>query len=142
MRHPTGMRRRRSPRETRYCEVKAAPEKVHRTALTTEPRAEFFKYAIALHKHAPEPICIFAVVGAVIFIAIERDRILNLVGHGVDAHAQFKMVQRLHYHPVKLRDGKRLEVDCLACAIAFLDVQLMIDKIEHNLKRGKASWDR
>ena len=86
MRHPAGMRRRRSPRKTRNGEIKAAPEKVHRTALATEARAEFFKYAIALHENAPEPICIFAIIRAVLFVAIKLDRILNLVGHSLDAH--------------------------------------------------------
>src|SRR6266403_5203422 len=62
MRDTSRMRWRRAAGETRYCQIKAAPEKMHRTAFATETRAEFLKHAVALHEHAPEPIRVFALV--------------------------------------------------------------------------------
>jgi hypothetical protein len=59
---------------------------VHRAALAAEARAKFLKNPISLNEHAPEPICVLVIIGAMLFVAIKRDWILNLVGHGVDAH--------------------------------------------------------
>src|SRR5882724_8456135 len=102
MRDPTGMRRRPSAGETRYREIKAAPEKMHRTALSTKTRAEFLKHTIALHENAPESIRVFRVVGMVLFILIQRNRILNLVRHGVDSHGQIEILESSHQRPVKV----------------------------------------
>src|SRR5919106_3401362 len=107
MRYPTRMRRRRSPRETRHREIKTAPEEVHRTAFAAEARAEFFKYAVALHENAPEPVCVFAIIGTVFFIPIECDWIRNLVGHGVDAHRQPDLRQHTHDRLIKVCDRAR-----------------------------------
>ena len=54
---------------------------MHRTAFAAETRAKVLKHAIALHEHAPESVGIFAIVRAMLFILIKRDRILNLVRH-------------------------------------------------------------
>src|SRR5580704_1868463 len=85
------MRRRWPSGETRHCQIKTAPEKMHRTAFPAETRAKLLKHAIALHEHAPEPVGIFAVIRAVLFVLIKRDRILNLVRHYVDSHRQFHL---------------------------------------------------
>ena len=54
---------------------------MHRTAFAAKTRPEFLEHAIALHQHAPESIRVFAVIGTVFFVPIERDRVLNLVRH-------------------------------------------------------------
>src|SRR6478736_10082650 len=51
MRHPARMRRRGPTGETSDREIKTAPEKMHGTALSAEPRAEFLKHAIAFHEN-------------------------------------------------------------------------------------------
>ena len=103
------MRRRRTPGKTRHGQIKTAPEKMHRTAFAAETRAKLLKYAIALHQNAPEPVGILAIVGAVLFILIERDRIFDLVRHGVDSHRQIRARQRLHHCPVKFRHRLRTQ---------------------------------
>src|SRR5436190_23711581 len=45
---PAGMRRRRPAGKARYREIKAAPEKLHRTALTAEKRNKFLQNPIGL----------------------------------------------------------------------------------------------
>src|SRR5215469_6507276 len=94
------MWRRRPSGETRHSQIKTAPEKMHRTAFATETRAEFLKYAIALHEHAPKPVRILAIIRAVLLILIKRYRIFDLVRHGVDSHRQLKIAQCLHHRPI------------------------------------------
>src|SRR5215469_17903293 len=108
MRNPTRMRGRWPSGETRHCEIKTAPEKMHWAAFTTETRAKFLENAIALHEHAPEPGCMFAVVRPVFFILIKRDRILNLVRRHVDLDRQLQIIQRLHDSLIELHHRLRL----------------------------------
>ena len=77
-----------------------------------------------------------------VFIAIEWNRILNLVRCGVNADSQIEIAQCPHHYPIKLRDRTRLELDHSPAAIAFLDVQLMINKIERDLEREMTVWNR
>src|SRR5882757_1612374 len=91
MRDSARMGRRWPPRETRHGQIKTAPEKMHRTAFATETRAKLLKYAVALHQNVPEPVGIFAIVRAVLFVLIKRDRIFDLVRGGVDGHRQFHL---------------------------------------------------
>src|SRR5512132_7860 len=102
----TRMWRRWPSGETRHCQIKTAPEKMHRAAFAAETRAKVLKHAIALHEYAPEPVGIFAIIRAVLLILIKRDRIFDLVRHGVDSHRQLKIAQCLHHRPIKL--GNRL----------------------------------
>src|SRR6266516_7065804 len=98
------MRWRLSPGETRHCQIKTAPEKMHRTAFAAKPRSEFFEDPIALHKNAPESIHIFGVVRAMLFILIKRDRIFNLVRHAVNDHRQIEIAKSLHHEAIKFRN--------------------------------------
>src|SRR6266496_5903651 len=86
--------------ETRHCQIKTAPEKMHRAAFAAETRAKVLKQAIALHEHAPEPVGIFAIIRAVLLILIKRDRILDLVRRGIDGHGQLEIAQHLHHGPI------------------------------------------
>src|SRR5215469_1818707 len=101
------MRRRGSAGKTRDRQIKATPEKVHRTAFAAKARSKLLKHAIALDEDTPKPICVFAVVRAMLFILIEGDRVFDLVRHGVDGHRQLKIAQCLHYRPIKLDNRLR-----------------------------------
>ena len=102
MRDAAGMRRRWTPGETRDGEIKAAPEKMHRTAFPAEARAKILKHAIGLEKDTPKPVRIIAIIRAMRFIALERNRILDFVRRGVDSHRQLQFGQRLHHRVVKI----------------------------------------
>src|SRR4029434_7352607 len=142
MRDSTRMGRRWPPRETRHCQIKTAPEKMHRTALAAETRAKFLKYAIGLHEHAPKPVRIFGGIKVVLFILINRNRILNLVRRGVDSHRQFEIAQRLHYTPIKFGNRLRFQWNGSPRAIALVDEQLMIDEIKLYLESVRTVRDR
>src|SRR5215470_13605082 len=107
---------------------------MHGTALATETGAEFLKYAITLHKHAPEPVGIFGVVRTVDFIALERNRVLSFVWCRVDSHRQIQFSQRLHDLLVKFSYGLRTQLQGAHRAVAFYDAQFMINEIETNLE--------
>ena len=92
---------------------------MHRTAFATETRAKLLKYAIALHENAPEPVGIFAIVRAVLFILIKRDRIFDLVRHGVDGHRQLEIAQRFHHGLDKTRQLIAVSVGSFAARHRF-----------------------
>src|SRR4030095_2957455 len=99
MRYPAGMRRCRSSGKACDRQIEAAPEKMHRTTFATKPRSELLEYAVALHQNAPEPISVFAVVGAVLFIFIKGDRVFHLVRKFVDGNRQKQLIESLHHSP-------------------------------------------
>src|SRR5438046_2153313 len=102
---PAGMRRRGPAGKARYREIKAAPEKMHRTAFAAETRTKFLENPIGLQKHAPESIGIFRIVSRVFLIAIERDRFQRFVRLHSDLHFNCELSQLTHYLAVKTRDA-------------------------------------
>src|SRR4029077_3009078 len=88
------MRRRWPSGETRHCQIKTAPEKMHRTAFAAETRAKFLKYASAFQQDAPKPICIFWIVGSMLVVLIEWNRGFNLVRRRVDRRVDLKLAER------------------------------------------------
>src|SRR5262249_1818484 len=84
MRDPGGMRRSCPSGKPRQSKVEAAPEKMYRAAFATKARSELLEHAIALHQNPPESIGVFPIVRPVLFIFIERNRVLNLVRYHVD----------------------------------------------------------
>ncbi len=128
--------------ETRHCQIKTAPEKMHRTALPAETRAELLEYTIALHEHAPEPVGIFAIIRAVLLILIKRDRIFDLVRQAVDLHGQLEFLERIHPLAIKSRDRLGTQFQDAERAIAFQDPELVFDEVETHFERIVAVWDR
>src|SRR4030095_13196127 len=141
MRNSPGMGRRWPPGETRHGQIKTAPEKMHRTALPAETRAEFLEDTIALHEHAPEPGGIFAIIRAMLFILIKRDRILDLVRRGIDGHGQLEIAQHLHHGTIKIGDRLRFQLNGSSRAIALVDEQLVLDEIKLYLESVRAVRD-
>src|SRR5436190_16387869 len=135
MRDAAGMRRRWTPGETRDGEIKTAPEKMHRTAFPAEARAEILKHAIDLRKNTPKAIRIIAIIRAVRFVALKRSCILDFVRRRVNGHRQLQFSQRLHHRAVKICNRAWPQFDRASSAIAGVDAQLVIDKIETDLER-------
>src|SRR5207248_11108092 len=99
------MRRRGPHGKSRYREIEAAPEKMHRTALAAETRTKFLRNPISLQKHTPEPIGIFRIVSRVFLIAVERDRFQRFVRPHSDLHLNYELSQFTHHLAVKTRDA-------------------------------------
>src|SRR5437763_13467715 len=94
---PAGMRRCGPAGKARYREIEAAPEKMHRTALTAEMRTKFLENPISLQKHAPESIGVFRIVSRVFLIAVERDRFQRFVRPHPDLHFNAEFSQFTHH---------------------------------------------
>src|SRR5947209_20215186 len=135
MRDAAGMRRRWTPGKTRDGEIKTAPEKMHRTAFPAETRAEILKHAIGLQENTPKPIRMIAIIRAVRFIALKRNRLLDFVRRRVNGHRQLQFSQRLHHRAVKICNRTWPQFDRTPPAAAAVDAQLVIDKIETDLER-------
>ena len=115
------MRRRRTARKSRDGEIERPPEEVHRAALAEEARTKPLEHTVVLHEHAPEAVDRCAVVGAMHFIAIERNRIGNLVRLRVNPDVDVEPGERVHHAAIEHRDGLRLERHAGASSIADLD---------------------
>src|SRR6202040_1794156 len=89
--------------KTRYREIEAAPEKMHRAALAAKTRTKFLENPISLQKHTPEPIGIFRIRNRVFLIAGERDRFTDLVRPHSDLHFNCEFSQFTHHLTVKTR---------------------------------------
>ena len=108
MRDSAGMRWRLPPGKPRDRQIEAAPEEMHRAAFATKSRTELLEHSIGLHQNTPKPIGVFPIVRPVLFIFIERDRVLNLVRYLVNRYRQMKLLESLHHSPIKICNGTRL----------------------------------
>src|SRR5436305_12942986 len=140
MRDAAGMRRRWTPGETGDGEIKTAPEKMHRTAFPAETRAEILKHAIGLDENTPKAIRMIAIIRAVRFIALKRNRLLDFVRRRVNGHRQLQFSQRFHHRAVKICDRSRPQFDRASPAIAAVVARLVIDKIETDLECLATVW--
>src|SRR5207247_9627467 len=105
MAEPAGMRQRGPAGKARYREIKAAPKKMLRTAITAEMRTKFLENPVGLQEHAPESTGVFRIVSRVFFIAIERDRFQRFVRQHSDLHFNCELSQFTHHLAVKTRDA-------------------------------------
>src|SRR5687767_6305589 len=83
VRNAAGMGRSGAAGETRDCEVGAAPEEMHGTALADEARPEFLEHALCLQQHTPVSVHVLRIVCTMRCILVERNRIGQLVRHRV-----------------------------------------------------------
>src|SRR5437762_8959186 len=142
MRDSSGVRRFRTSRETGHRQIKASPKEMHGTAFATKSRAELLEHAIALRQNAPESIGLFAVVRAMLFIFIERNRICYFIRQLVDRHREVELVEILHHGAIKVRNRTRLQFNRSQIAIARLNAELVFDEIKIDLERARAMRDR
>src|SRR5947199_9906379 len=96
MRNAAGMLRRGPAGKTRDGKIWRAPEKMDRTAFPAQARSKFFEDAVSLDQNAPESTGIFRVVRAMLLVAIELNRIRNLVRQYVDRDGEVELVQGAH----------------------------------------------
>src|SRR5882724_13533701 len=142
MRNASGMLRRGPAGKTRDGKIWRAPEKMDRTAFPAEARSKFFEDAVGLDQNTPESIGIFRVVRAMLLVAIERNRIRNLVRQYVDLDGEIELVQRGHDRLVEIRHAARFQFDRLPRAVAFQNPKLVIDEIKADLKRVSSVRNR
>src|ERR1051325_1098575 len=129
-----GWRRRAAAGKARHREIEAAPEEMHRADLAGEAGAEGREDLIDFGKRAPEAGALLRVVGGVNAVLIQPDLIGDFDRYWPDMDVDTERVQSTHEFGVELRDRVRREGDAIAAAVAKIDAQHVIDKIEIDLE--------
>ena len=71
--------------------------------LPRKPRAELLEHPIGLQQDAPEALRKVRIVGGVLAVLAERDRLRHLVGAAMDPHPEVELGQRRHEPVVERR---------------------------------------
>ena len=90
--HAAGMPRRAPAREARHGEVGRTPEEMHWADLAYESGTKCLEDAIGLYQRTPESIDIFGVVGSVLFIVVETDRMFDFTRKRTNAQSNVEPV--------------------------------------------------
>ena len=120
----------------------APQKKCTGAALADEARAECFENTIALQKHPPKAVGVLRVICSVSFVLIESNRFRHFVGFWVNLHHEIELFHFFSEPPVKSRDGLRSEWKTRGAAVIALDLELVSDKVEVDLKRSRDLWNR
>src|SRR5262249_39197174 len=128
--HAAGVQRRRTAREARDGEVRRAPEEVDGAALADEARAETLEHAIRLLQDLPEAPRGVGIVGGVPLVAIERNRLRDLVGLAVDPYPEAEPPELVEEAPVERGDRLRPQGDGSGRSVAGRDAKLLVHEIE------------
>jgi hypothetical protein len=136
------MARRLAAREPCHCKIEAAPEEVHRTALSEKTRTELLEHAIDLQEYAPEALSVFAIVRRMRVILAEGNGLRHFIRHFIDTDRQPQARQRRHHGGMELGYRLRLERHLPPRPVARVDPEDMIEKIKIDLKRTLAIRDK
>src|SRR5208282_5500554 len=77
----SGPLRSTAAREARGCQVKASPEKMDRTGFANEKRAKLLEDGLAAYENPPKAVGVFGIVGGMLRVLIEGNRVGNFDGH-------------------------------------------------------------
>src|SRR5580704_975647 len=118
------------PREARHRQIETAPEKMHRTGLSDKARAKLFEHFIAAYQNPPEPVGILRIVGSMLGVLIERNRIRDFDRHLPDFHGNPKRPQCSHEIAVKPGNRLRRQGERHGSIITGSNDQLVMEEIE------------
>src|SRR4029077_1199939 len=132
------MARRAPPGETRYRQVKTAPEEMHRARLAEESGAELLEDAVAVHKNLQEAPDRVGIVGGMGSVQRKPDRVRQLVRHLVDGKGNVEFGKRSDRRGMEARNRLSGERELPLCAVAGRDPQNVFDEIKVDLERSRA----
>jgi hypothetical protein len=112
-----------------------------RAALADEAAAELLEDPVRLHEDLPEPVRVVGIVRTVNLVLVETDRFGNFVRFSMDSHMQAQLVHFIHEPAVERGCRLRFERQSGNAAVADLQDQLVIDKVEVDLERPAAVRD-
>src|SRR5258708_39716284 len=104
MRHAAGMARRAAAGKTRHSEIETAPEEMHRAGLAEEAGAELLEHPIGVDKNLKKAPHRVRVVGGVLVILREADRLRQFVRHLVDHDVNAELGENSHSSRVETCD--------------------------------------
>src|SRR5580704_18015214 len=127
-------RRSAASREAGNRQIEASPEEMHGAAFSDEVTTKLFEDRIGLRQDVKEASHIFRIVGSVLNILLEGDWVRNFYRHGPDFHRNAQPSQSSHEFLVEIRHRTRRERNQLIRTLAGSNAQLVIKKIELDLK--------
>src|SRR6266404_9736619 len=126
MRDAAGMARRTAAGKTRHREIKAAPEEMHRAGLAEEAGAELLEHPIGIDKNLKKAPHRVRVVGGVLVILREAERLRQLVRHLVDHDVNAELGENSHNSRVKTSNRFAGQGKLPRCAFTGRNPQMMI----------------
>src|SRR4030095_3268236 len=108
MRKTSGMNRGSPSRESRDCQIEAAPEEMHGAGLADEARPEAIEHLRDQHQRAMKPVDGTAVIRSRTLVEGKRRRIRDLVRTTVIYRSCANRLQTFPEAPVKRCDRHRL----------------------------------
>jgi hypothetical protein len=140
IRYATRVQGSRSPGKTGYCEIKAAPEQVHRTDFAPKTRPEFLEHVINCDKRAVKArycVCIVRTRGGILG---KWYRFLQFVRAAVDLRIAAELLNHPGKLAVEIGDRHWLESKAPGCPSGTMPVHPVINEIEYNLDASVAVW--
>ena len=90
---------------------------MHGAGLADESGTELTEDGIEIGEDAPEPVCVFGIVGRVRGVLIEADGIGNFDGHGPEFDVDAKRDEGATELAVKIGNRTRLQSDLLRAIV-------------------------
>src|SRR5437764_4110326 len=123
MRHAAGMARRAASRETRYRQVKTAPEEMHWARLAEKAGAELLEDAVAVQEDLQEALHGVWIVGRMRGVPRKPDRVRQFIRHFVDRDGNAELGERGHRRGVEARNRLSRQCKLPLRAVAGRDAQ-------------------
>src|ERR1700749_5240660 len=142
MGHASGVARRTASGKSRYREVEAAPEEVHRACLAEKAGAELLEYRIGVDQNMEKALHRVRIVGGVSVVLRKADRLRYFVRHPVDLDPDTEFGERGERRGEKTRDRFSGQSKLALRAVTVGNAQDMIKEVEVELERPAAVGDR
>src|SRR5216684_5070207 len=136
------MRGRAAARKAGHRQIEAATEEMDWADLAEKTRPERGQDAARLDEDMPEAIGEIGVVGGMLIVGLEGDRVLDFDEHGPDPHFETERAHAPHQFGMEVGDRSRLQRKGLAPAVINTDLQTVLDKVEIDLEGACAMGDR
>ena len=115
---------------------------MHRADLAQKARTEQSKDAVGLDQRPPEAVGEIRVIGGVPMVRLEADRMLDFAGQRPDTHFETERAHSPHQLGMKVGDRPGLQGQNLLSAVIDTNPQVVLDKVEIDLKGARAMGDR
>ena len=116
--------------KARYRQIEASPEEMHGAGFPDEARAKFLANRGDAREDAPAAIRVFGIVGGVLRVFVEADRIRDFDWHRPDLRVDLDRSENGCKLAVEIRDRARREKNRLVLIAARRDSEHVIDEVK------------
>jgi hypothetical protein len=111
---------------------------MHGAALAEKGGAERREDAVDLEQDSPEALRVFRVVGRMLRVLVERNRVYDLVRHAIDAHRKSQRIEHRHHFGVKVGHRARSKRQTPLASVAHAEHHRVVDEIEGYVEHALA----